>query len=127
MAYGLINDILKKLGNAYKDLGTYYSADWSATSWSQSSTQITDVMTLGPAGLYLISVTFPTTNTAFPGKINGIASGGYMWCPSGGNDVRTLIHETTSDNVQMYFRSTSATSVTCSNTSRGKIEAIRIK
>lgn len=127
MAYGLINDIIKKLGEFYNAVGSHYSATWKAASTSAANTALTNTMTLGPAGTYMITVTFPTTSAALPVKINGIASGGYLWFHNGGDDVKTLIAVTTSDSVQMYVRTYNSTSCTFSNTSRGKIEAIRIK
>ena len=127
MAYGLINDIIKKLGEFYNAVGTHYSATWKAASTSAANTALTNTMTLGPAGTYIVTVTFPTTNAALPCKINGIDSGGYLWYHNGGDDVKTLIVVTTSASKQLYVRTYNSTSVTFTNTSRGKIEAIRIK
>lgn len=127
MAYGLINDIFKKLAEMYTNLGAYYSASWKANSTSAANTALTNTMTLGKAGTYIVTVTFPTTNAAIGVKINGISGTGYMWFHNGGDDTKSLILVTALDDVQLYVRTYNSTAVTFTNTSRGGISAIRIK
>lgn len=115
------------VGDVIDELGTMYSAAWTAST-SSSLSRLTASATLGTKGLYLITVIVPNSSgsIAFGFRVEGWGIV-QKYGQQNSLGAMTFPFEAAYDNLQIYLDSQQSAAVTFSNLERGGLYAVKIK